>query len=115
MRKKLSVMAANTLLTIGFGNTALAEENNGLFVGVHGSVSFFGLGMYNYTSKAYADGGYKDIDKFDTPFNVGLFHVGLKAGYQYFFMSIVGARGYLSYDFNGSRVFVKVEQGFKGG
>ena len=60
-------MAANTLLTIGFGNTALAEENNGLFVGVHGSVSFFGLGMYNYTSKAYADGGYKDIDmdKFD--------------------------------------------------
>ena len=56
---------------------------------------FFGLGMYNYTSKAYADEGYKDIDKFDTPFNVGLFHVGLKAGYQYFFMSIVGARGYL--------------------
>ena len=50
-------MAANTLLTIGFGNTALAEENNGLFIGVHGSVSFFGLGMYNYTSKAYADGG----------------------------------------------------------
>ncbi|MDY5949733.1 MAG: hypothetical protein SPJ16_00820 [Helicobacter sp.] len=109
MRKKLSVMAANTLLTIGFGNTALAEENNGLFIGVHGSVSFFGLGMYNYASKAYADGGYKDIDmdKFDAPFNVGLFHVGLKAGYQYFFMSIVGARGYLGYDFNGSRVFVK--------
>ena len=114
MRKKLSVMATNTLLTIGLGNTAVAEENNGLFVGVYGSVSFFGLGMYNYTSKAYADGGYKDIDKFDTPFNVGLFHVGLKAGYQYFFMSIVGARGYLGYDFNGSRVFVKVEQGFKG-
>ena len=70
---------------------------------------FFGLGMYNYTSKAYADGGYKDIDmdKFDAPFNVGLFHVGLKAGYQYFFMSIVGARGYLGYDFNGSRVFIK--------
>ncbi|WP_199770220.1 hypothetical protein [Helicobacter bilis] len=107
MRKKLSVMVANTLLTIGFGNTALAEENNGLFIGVHGSVSFFGLGMYNSTSKAYADEGCKDIDKFDTPFNVGLFHVGLKAGYQYFFMSIVGARGYLGYDFNGSRVFVK--------
>ena len=115
MRKKLSVMAANTLLTIGFGNTALAEENNGLFIGVHGSVSFFGLGMYNYTSKAYADGGYKDIDmdKFDAPFNVGLFHVGLKAGYQYFFMPIVGVRGYLGYDFNGSRALMKLGMGMK--
>ena len=107
MRKKLSAMVANTLLTIGFGNTALAEENNGLFIGVHGSVSFFGLGMYNYTSKAYADESYKDIDKSATPFNVGLFHVSLKAGYQHFFMSMVGARGYLGYDFNGIRLFVK--------
>ncbi len=80
MRKKLSIMAANTLLATGFGNTALAEENSGLFIGVHGSVSFFGLGMYDYTGKDYTDGGYKDIDmdKFDAPFNVGLFNVGLK-------------------------------------
>ncbi|WP_194145896.1 hypothetical protein [Helicobacter bilis] len=44
MRKTLSIMAVSTLLTIGLGNTALAEENNGLFVGVHGSVSFFWFG-----------------------------------------------------------------------
>ena len=108
MRKTLSIMAASTLLAIGLGNTALADEGgekSGLFVGVHGGVSLFGVGMYDGNGKAESNQTYKDrgIDKSATSFNVGL-----KAGYQYFFMPMVGVRGYLGYDFNGSRVFVKM-------
>ena len=107
MRKTLSIMAASTLLAVGLGNTALADEGgekSGLFVGVHGGVSLFGVGMYDGNGKAWSDKDYKDskMDKSAASFNVGL-----KAGYQYFFMPIVGVRGYLGYDFNGSRVFMK--------
>ncbi|WP_104731372.1 outer membrane beta-barrel protein [Helicobacter rappini] len=107
MRKTLSIIAASTLLAVGLSNTALADEGgekSGLFVGVHGGVSLFGVGMYDEKGKAESNQTYKDrgIDKSATSFNVGL-----KAGYQYFFMPIVGVRGYLGYDFNGSRVFGK--------
>ena len=107
MRKTLSIIAASTLLAIGLGNTALADEGgekSGLFVGVHGGVSLFGVGMYDGNGKAWSDKDYKDskMDKSAASFNVGL-----KAGYQYFFMPMVGVRGYLGYDFNGSRVFTK--------
>ena len=108
MRKTLSIMAASTLLAIGLGNTALADEGgekSGLFVGVHGGVSLFGIGLYDEKGKAYSTQMYKGlgVDKSSASFNVGL-----KAGYQYFFMPMVGVRGYLGYDFNGSRVFVKM-------
>ncbi|WP_285818615.1 outer membrane beta-barrel protein [Helicobacter bilis] len=109
MRKKLSVMAANTLLTIGFGNTALADEGgekSGLFVGVHGGVSLFGVGAYDTNGKKATDKQFKE--QFDVNASTASFNVGLKAGYQYFFMPMVGVRGYLGYDFNGSRVFVKM-------
>ena len=107
MRKTLSIIAASTLLAVGLSNTALADEGgekSGLFVGVHGGVSLFGVGMYDEKGKAESNQTYKDrgIDKSATSFNVGL-----KAGYQYFFMPIVGVRGYLGYDFNGSRIFAK--------
>ena len=107
MRKTLSIMAVSTLLAIGLGNTALADEGgekSGLFVGVHGGVSLFGIGLYDEKGKAYSTQMYKGlgVDKSSASFNVGL-----KAGYQYFFMPIVGVRGYLGYDFNGSRVFTK--------
>ncbi|WP_104747093.1 outer membrane beta-barrel protein, partial [Helicobacter bilis] len=107
MRKTLSIMAASTLLAIGLGNTALADEGgekSGLFVGVHGGVSLFGVGMYDGNGKAWSDKDYKDskMDKSAASFNVGL-----KAGYQYFFMPMVGVRGYLGYDFNGSRLLMK--------
>ena len=47
MRKILSIIAASTLLAVGLSNTALADEGgekSGLFVGVHGGVSLFGVG-----------------------------------------------------------------------
>ena len=101
-------MAASTLLAIWLSNTALADESgekSGLFVGVHGGVSLFGIGLYDEKGKAYSTQMYKGlgVDKSSASFNVGL-----KAGYQYFFMPMVGVRGYLGYDFNGSRVFVKM-------
>ena len=113
MRKTLSIMAASTLLAVGLGNTALADEGgekSGLFVGVHGGVSLFGVGMYDEKGKAESNQTYKDrgIDKSATSFNVGL-----KAGYQYFFMPMVGVRGYLGYDFNGSRALMKLGMGMK--
>ncbi|WP_281651280.1 outer membrane beta-barrel protein [Helicobacter bilis] len=108
MRKTLSIIAASTLLAVGLSNTALADEGgekSGLFVGVHGGVSLFGIGLYDEKGKAYSTQMYKGlgVDKSSASFNVGL-----KAGYQYFFMPMVGVRGYLGYDFNGSRVFVKM-------
>ena len=113
MRKTLSIIAASTLLAIGLSNTALADESgekSGLFVGVHGGVSLFGVGMYDGNGKAWSDKDYKDskMDKSAASFNVGL-----KAGYQYFFMPIVGVRGYLGYDFNGSRALMKLGMGMK--
>ena len=109
MRKTLSIMAASTLLAIGLSNTALADESgekSGLFVGVHGGVSLFGVGMYDGNGKKYTDKQFKDQTGTDA--STASFNVGLKAGYQYFFMPMVGVRGYLGYDFNGSRVFVKM-------
>ena len=108
MRKTLSIMAASTLLAIGLGNTALADdggEKSGLFVGVHGGVSLFGVGIYNETGKKATDRELKD--NFGVNASTASFNVGLKAGYQYFFMPIVGVRGYLGYDFNGSRLLMK--------
>ena len=101
-------MAASTLLAIGLGNTALADEGgekSGLFVGVHGGVSLFGIGLYDEKGKKATDRELKD--NFGVNASTASFNVGLKAGYQYFFMPIVGVRGYLGYDFNGSRVFGK--------
>ena len=101
-------MAASTLLAIGLGNTALADdggEKSGLFVGVHGGVSLFGVGIYNETGKKATDRELKD--NFGVNASTASFNVGLKAGYQYFFMPIVGVRGYLGYDFNGSRLLMK--------
>ena len=108
MRKTLSIMAASTLLAVGLGNTALADEGgekSGLFVGVHGGVTLFGVGMYDGNGKKYTDKQFKDQTGTDA--SSASFNVGLKAGYQYFFMPIVGVRGYLGYDFNGSRIFAK--------
>ncbi|MDY5823208.1 MAG: outer membrane beta-barrel protein [Helicobacter sp.] len=114
MRKTLSIMAASTLLAIGLGNTALADdggEKSGLFVGVHGGVSLFGVGMYDETGKKATDRELKD--NFGVNASTTSFNVGLKAGYQYFFMPIVGVRGYLGYDFNGSRALMKLGMGMK--
>ena len=108
MRKTLSIIAASTLLAIGLGNTALADEGgekSGLFVGVHGGVSLFGVGVYDTNGKKATDKQFKDQTGTDA--SAASFNVGLKAGYQYFFMPIVGVRGYLGYDFNGSRIFAK--------
>ncbi|EEO25183.2 MULTISPECIES: outer membrane beta-barrel protein [Helicobacter] len=108
MRKTLSIIAASTLLAVGLSNTALADEGgekSGLFVGVHGGVSLFGVGIYDETGKKATDKQFKDQTGTDA--STASFNVGLKAGYQYFFMPIVGVRGYLGYDFNGSRVFGK--------
>ena len=108
MRKTLSIIAASTLLAIGLGNSALADEGgekSGLFVGVHGGVTLFGVGMYDETGKKATDRELKD--NFGVNASTTSFNVGLKAGYQYFFMPIVGVRGYLGYDFNGSRIFAK--------
>ena len=109
MRKTLSIMAASTLLAVGLSNTALADEGgekSGLFVGVHGGVSLFGVGMYDGNGKKYTDKQFKDQTGTDA--SATSFNVGLKAGYQYFFMPIVGVRGYLGYDFNGSRSYMKI-------
>ncbi|WP_077388569.1 outer membrane beta-barrel protein [Helicobacter bilis] len=114
MRKTLSIMAASTLLAIGLGNTALADEGgekSGLFVGVHGGVSLFGVGIYDETGKKATDRELKD--NFGVNASTTSFNVGLKAGYQYFFMPIVGVRGYLGYDFNGSRALMKLGMGMK--
>ncbi|TLD84732.1 outer membrane beta-barrel protein [Helicobacter trogontum] len=106
MRKTLSIMAMSTLLTLGLSNNALAAdssgEKSGAFVGVHGGVSLFGIGVY-VDNKALDDQGYQmvRIDKA----NIATFNVGLNVGYQYFFIPIVGIRGYLGYDFNGNRLF----------
>ena len=113
MRKTLSMIAASTLLAVGLGNTALAEggEKSGLFVGVHGGVSLFGVGIYDETGKKATDRELKD--NFGVNASTTSFNVGLKAGYQYFFMPIVGVRGYLGYDFNGSRALMKLGMGMK--
>ncbi|MDY5950137.1 MAG: outer membrane beta-barrel protein [Helicobacter sp.] len=114
MRKTLSIMAASTLLAVGLGNTALADEGgekSGLFVGVHGGVSLFGVGIYDETGKKATDRELKD--NFGVNASTTSFNVGLKAGYQYFFMPIVGVRGYLGYDFNGSRALMKLGMGMK--
>ncbi|TLE03629.1 outer membrane beta-barrel protein [Helicobacter bilis] len=107
-------MAASTLLAVGLGNTALADEGgekSGLFVGVHGGVSLFGVGIYDETGKKATDRELKD--NFGVNASTTSFNVGLKAGYQYFFMPIVGVRGYLGYDFNGSRALRKLGMGMK--
>ena len=114
MRKTLSIMAASTLLAVGLGNTALADEGgekSGLFVGVHGGVTLFGLGVYDVNGKKATDRELKD--NFGVNASTTSFNVGLKAGYQYFFMPIVGVRGYLGYDFNGSRALMKLGMGMK--
>ena len=114
MRKTLSIMAASTLLAVGLSNTALADEGgekSGLFVGVHGGVSLFGVGIYDETGKKTTDRELKD--NFGVNASTTSFNVGLKAGYQYFFMPIVGVRGYLGYDFNGSRALMKLGMGMK--
>ena len=114
MRKTLSIIAASTLLAIGLGNTALADEGgekSGLFVGVHGGVTLFGVGAYDANGKKTTDKQFKE--NFDVNASTTSFNVGLKAGYQYFFMPIVGVRGYLGYDFNGSRTLMKLGTGMK--
>lgn len=114
MRKTLSIMAASTLLAVGLSNTALADEGgekSGLFVGVHGGVSLFGVGAYDANGKKTTDKQFKE--NFDVNASTTSFNVGLKAGYQYFFMPIVGVRGYLGYDFNGSRALMKLGMGMK--
>ena len=117
MRKTLSIMAASTLLAIGLGNSALADdlggasaseggEKSGIFVGVHGGVTLFGLGVYDVNGKKVSD---KDVEAtLGVKPSTASFNVGLKAGYQYFFMPLVGVRGYLGYDFNGSRSYMKI-------
>ena len=98
-------------MQIGLGNTALADESgggekSGLFVGVHGGVTLFGLGMYDANGKKISD---KDVEvALGVKPSTASFNVGLNAGYQYFFVPMVGVRGYLGYDFNGSRSYMKV-------
>lgn len=93
MRKTLSIMPMSALLTLGLSNNALAADNSGeksgAFVGVHGGVSLFGIGIY-VDGKVLDDQNYKrtGIDK-----SLTSFIVGLNVGYQYFFMPIVGIRG----------------------
>ncbi len=114
MRKTLSMIAASTLLAIGLSNTALADEGgekSGLFVGVHGGVTLFGVGAYGANGKKATDKQFKE--DFGVNASTTSFNVGLKAGYQYFFMPIVGVRGYLGYDFNGSRTLMKLGVGMK--
>ncbi|TLD83815.1 outer membrane beta-barrel protein [Helicobacter trogontum] len=100
MRKTLSVIAASVVCAIGFSNTAMAEEKSGLFVGVHGGVSLFSISMQGANGDRFPDSAVNAIfgDTMATTFNVGA-----NVGYQHFFIPLVGVRGYLGYDFNGSR------------
>ena len=66
-------------------------------------VFHFGVGVYDTNGKKADEQTIRRST--GTNASAAYFNVGLKAGYQYFFMPIVGVRGYLGYDFNGSREY----------
>ncbi len=113
MNKFLSIVAVSSLFASsialadgidGAGESA-GGEKSGLFVGVHGGVTLFGLSQYDSNGKKLSDKDFKasGLNAMDASFDIGA-----KIGYQHFFMPLVGVRGYLSYDFEGSRNFMKV-------
>lgn len=91
MKKLLSVALVSTL-AVGLGSSAVAAdggEKNGAFVGMHGGVTMFGISTYT-----------ADTNSSNTSATLDM---GMQAGYQYFFMPVIGVRGYVAYDYDGSR------------
>lgn len=73
------------------------QEKNGAFVGMRLGISAFNMKFHQTIA------GEQDS-------TIATFYGGINAGYQYFFTPLIGARGYLSYDYSGERKGVAIAQ-----
>lgn len=94
----LSSLVLSNVLMADSGTESLPSQNksgggekSGLFVGAQLGVSILGYYTYNNNRKIDAQSETK-----------AGFNAGLKVGYGHFFTPLIGIRGYLAYDFDGS-------------
>lgn len=116
MGKSLSFIASG-LLALSLSSVAVAAEGiegaggqgekSGVFIGVQGGVSLISMALYDEKGKAVSNALFKEGT--GTNPMAASFNIGVKAGYQHFFMPMVGVRGYLGYNFNGSRTAYKLQ------
>ncbi len=102
MKRKL---ALSMLVACMLGSSAYAQEKSGVFIGANVGVSFLNAKNLGNIADPLGAGFGLGYDGKENEISIA---AGAKVGYSRFFGSLFGVRGYLGYDYTGSRKIANI-------